>query len=343
MSRRAALVIGAVLVIGTAFSVCVASRIDPNTIAGREIRSVRDLPVVRKGPQPSLALGQGSLNGRVTDAQLKGKVVVYDFWTYSCVNCVRTMPYLRAWHERYAKDGLVLVGVHSPEFEFEKTDDNVRDAVRRLEVTWPVVFDDDMDLWNAFENQYWPAKYVADRNGDVRYIRFGEGAYEQTETVLRLLLGVDPDSPRAAAPGEAEPDTVAPRTPETYLGTVRGGDDHVELRGRWTKTEEYVESRDAHEALAITYQGGEVNLVMARNRNNPTLAVVELDGKPIPERYRGADIVERVGFVPETETIVRIDAARMYRLVRNGPKGKHELTIRPAGAGVQAFAFTFGA
>lgn len=339
MQRRTALITAAILVVVAAVAVFVAAATNPSTIGGTaEVRSLSDLNVIKRGPQPSLAIGQGFLNTKpLKDADLENKVVIYDFWTYSCVNCVRTLPYLESWHERYAKDGLVLVGVHSPEFEFEKDHGNVRDAVKRLGVTYPVVFDDDMDIWNAFNNQYWPAKYVTDRTGDVRYVHFGEGEYKQTEDVIRLLLGVDKSSPRAQDPKQPETARTGVLTPETYLGTLRGGVDRVKQEGRWIDAEEYIESKDAHENLDLTYSAGEVNLVMARTRKNPTYAVIELDGKPVPEKYRGADIVEEDG-----QTIVRIDASDLYKLIADGPEGEHVLRVHPGGAGVQLYAFTFG-
>ena len=296
--------------------------------------SAKDLPVLQRGPLPSLDAGNGFLNGT---PKLKGKVVLYDFWTYSCVNCVRTLPYLEAWHARYASDGLVIVGVHSPEFDFEKIHDNVAAAVKKLHVTYPVVFDDDMAIWNAFHNQYWRAKYLADRDGDVRYVHYGEGAYDAAENAIRALLGVAKEAPRAADPKAKEPRLTAANTPETYLGNERGGSDSVVLTGRWDKQDQYIESTDAHEDLKLTYHAGEVNLVLDRSRNNATYAVVELDGKPIPESARGASIVLR-----DQQTMVDIDAADLYHLIAHGPKGEHVLTLHPGGAGVQAFAFTFG-
>jgi thiol-disulfide isomerase/thioredoxin len=339
LSRRAALVTAAILVVVAAVAVFIAAGANPSSISGSaEITSLKDLKVIEPGPQPSLVIGKGFLNTKpLSDSALKNKVVVYDFWTYSCVNCVRTLPYLEAWHERYARDGLMLVGVHSPEFEFEKNHDNVRAAVKRLGVTYPVVFDDDMDIWNAFNNQYWPAKYIADRQGRLRYEHFGEGNYDDTETVIRLLLGVAKDAPRAADPKQPETSLTMRISPETYLGSERGGSDDVKLTGRWKTADQYIESTDAHEVLKLTYHAGEVNLVLDRTRKHPTYAVVELDGEPIPEGARGSSIVERDG-----QTMIDIDAADLYHLVADGPKGDHVLTFHPGGAGVQAFAFTFG-
>jgi thiol-disulfide isomerase/thioredoxin len=323
------------LVVIAVVAVVVANGTDPNRIGGHtEIMSAKDLPVLQRGPLPSLDAGNGFLNGT---PKLKGKVVLYDFWTYSCVNCVRTLPYLEAWYERYAKDGLVIVGVHSPEFDFEKIHHNVEAAVKKLHVTYPVVFDDDMAIWNGFHNQYWPAKYLADREGDVRYVHYGEGAYDAAENAIRALLGVAKDAPRAADPKAKPSSLTAANTPETYLGSERGGSDIVKLTGRWDTQDQYIESTDAHEDLKLRYHAGEVNLVLDRSRENPTYAVVELDGKPVPESARGASIVLR-----DQQTVVDIDAADLYHHTANGPKGEHVLTFHPGGAGVQAFAFTFG-
>ncbi len=358
--KRGYLFVAVGLVAVAVLAVVVANATDPADLGGGvEIRSASDLPVIQKGPQPSLALGNGFTNTKpLTKADLNGKVVVYDFWTYSCVNCVRTLPYLRAWHERYAKDGLVIVGVHSPEFDFEKIHNNVTAAVKRLKVAHPVVFDDEMAIWKAFHNQYWPAKYIADREGDLRYVHFGEGEYSQTETVIRVLLGVAEDSPRAADPKLKAPSPGLINTRETYLGNERGSTSSPEeledgehrftvpkeiprntfaLEGHWLVSGQSVESADADATLHLRYHAGEVNLVFDRTRKTPTYAVIELDGRPVPKGAWGPSIVERDG-----QTVVEVDAADMYRLIANGPEGDHTLTVHPAASGVQLFAFTFG-
>ncbi|MEY2425736.1 MAG: hypothetical protein QOI61_1308 [Actinomycetota bacterium] len=358
--KRGYLFVAIGLVVVAVLAVVVANATDPADLGGgTEIRSTRDLPVIEKGPRPSLALGNGWTNSKpLTKADLEGKVVVYDFWTYSCVNCVRTLPYLESWHERYAKDGLVIVGVHSPEFDFEKIHNNVTAAVKRLKITYPVVFDDEMAVWSAFHNQYWPAKYIADGNGDLRYVHFGEGEYGQTEDAIRVLLGVATGSPRAADPKLKESSPGLVNTPETYLGSERGSTSSPQkledgehrftvpdeiprnsfaLEGDWLVSSQSIESTDAHETLHLRYHAGEVNLVFDRTRKNPTYAVIELDGKPVPKRAWGSSIVERDG-----QTVVDIDAADLYHLVANGPEGEHTLTVHPGGSGVQLFAFTFG-
>ena len=173
------------------------------------------------GPAPSLTGVHRTYNlpegTRLDDEFLRGKVVVYDFWTYSCINCIRTLPYVHRLADTYAKDGLVVVGVHTPEFAFEQDESNVRDAIDDLDVTWPVATDPDSTTWNAFHNRYWPAKYVTDRTGELRWVHYGEGDYDHLEHVVRELLGLDPGTGTMPA----EPIRAADQTPETYLGLDR--------------------------------------------------------------------------------------------------------------------------
>jgi cytochrome c biogenesis protein CcdA/thiol-disulfide isomerase/thioredoxin len=174
------------------------------------------------GPAPELAgLTDWINSGPLTLAALRGKVVVLDFWTYSCINCLRTLPYLKAWDAAYRKDGLVVLGVHSPEFSFERVPGNVRTAVGDLGLRYPVALDNQLATWKAFSNQYWPAKYFLDRRGHLRFVHFGEGEYERSEQVIRTLLAEGGPAPEGRA--DAPPDTAprAPVTPETYLGWYR--------------------------------------------------------------------------------------------------------------------------
>jgi thiol-disulfide isomerase/thioredoxin len=170
LRRRTYLIAAAVIAILAVVSVAIAARSSPTAISGHVDTS--SLPY--DGPAPVLAADGWINSPPLGSSALKGKVVLYDFWTYSCINCVRTFPYVRAWYDRYRRDGLVVVGVHSPEFDFEKVRSNVVGATKRLHVTWPVALDPDMTIWNAFQNQYWPADYVADRLGQVRYAHFGK-------------------------------------------------------------------------------------------------------------------------------------------------------------------------
>jgi cytochrome c biogenesis protein CcdA/thiol-disulfide isomerase/thioredoxin len=172
------------------------------------------------GPAPNFAGIFGWLNSRpLTMPALRGKVVLIDFWTYSCINCLRTLPHVEAWDGMYRKDGLVIVGIHTPEFAFESVPSNVRAATKRLGVRYPVALDNDYGTWTAFGNQYWPAKYLIDRRGHVRYAHFGEGSYDVTERNIRLLLGEKPGAPASARLRDLTPS--GPLTPESYLGFER--------------------------------------------------------------------------------------------------------------------------
>ena len=215
-SRRIYLAIAGIIAVVAVAAVLIAAGSNPSTISGPvDVTSLSD-----NGPAPALEATGWINTPPLTASDLRGKVVLYDIWTYSCINCVRTFPHIRAWYDRYRGDGLVVVGVHSPEFDFEKVHSNVEAAVKHLDVTWPVALDDNMKIWNEFQNLYWPADYVADRAGHLRYFHPGEGDYANTENVLRALLGVPATSPRATLNGKTESaaDNV---NPETYLGTAR--------------------------------------------------------------------------------------------------------------------------
>src|SRR5215213_5809626 len=178
------------------------------------------------GPAPELTGLSDWINSQpLTLAGLRGKVVVVDFWTYSCINCLRTLPYLKAWDAAYRKAGLVVLGVHSPEFSFERVPGNVRNAVGELGVRYPVPLDNHFDTWHAFANQYWPAKYFIDRRGDIRFVHFGEGEYDRSEGVIRTLLAEDGDAPPMLADAPMADEQSAAITPETYLGSYRLADD----------------------------------------------------------------------------------------------------------------------
>ena len=334
-------------------AIWIASQADPSeTIAAVD---VKNLPV---GPPAPELHAKGWLNSpALTAKDLAGKVVLYDFWTYSCVNCVRTLPYVRAWHDRYGDDGLVVVGVHSPEFDFEKDHGNVEGAVAHLKVTWPVALDDDMAIWGDFNNRYWPAKWITDRQGRIRYFHPGEGNYDETEQVIRSLLGVAPSSARADDPKQLKPapDEVAQAiTPETYLGTERGSAEAGQhaytlgelplhqpaLAGTWQAEPQLIRSVSPEASLFLRYLAREVNLVMATGAPGgaPVDVTVELDGKPLPEAYRTADT--RVD--DQGATYVHVAASDLYRLVLGPKVEQHTVRLIPRTPGLEAFAYTFG-
>ena len=192
--------------------------------------------------------------------------MLYDFWTYSCINCVRTFPYVRAWYDRYRADGLVVIGVHSPEFDFEKVHSNVEAAVKRLDVTWPVALDDDMTIWNAFDNQYWPADYIADRTGHLRYTHFGEGDYDNTENVMRTLLGVPASTPRADKSVKAETASGQQVNPETYLDVRARADRRAGRRARVSRGGQARRRRDV--ALEGAWTGADEKITSAARRRD---------------------------------------------------------------------------
>ncbi|MDQ1442605.1 MAG: hypothetical protein QOG97_2833 [Acidimicrobiaceae bacterium] len=313
------------------------------------------------GPVVPAVNAVGWLNSApLTPASLSGKVVLYDFWTYSCVNCVRTIPYVRALYDRYRNEGLVVIGIHSPEFDFEKNHANVTRAVKDLGVTWPVALDDKMVVWEAFQNNSWPADYVADSAGHLRYTHVGEGDYGQTEDVVRTLLRVDASAPRAAdpsasaAPAGAAPTAAGDITPETYLGVLRGNSakqgpatypdpttvpvDTARLSGAWSGTGDYVQADAAASAIVLHYQAREVNLVLAPPAAGPVAVILELDGKPLAPAYRTSQTVVDAG----GRTSVLVADADMYRLVLGPAVEGHTLRITANAPGLLAYAFTFG-
>ncbi len=300
----------------------------------------------------------------LTMAGLKGKVVLIDFWTYTCINCIRTLPYLTKWHETYAAQGLVIVGVHTPEFEFEKDAANVQGAIERYGIKYPVAQDNDFATWNAYSNRYWPAKYLIDANGKVRYTHFGEGKYEETEKMIQKLLeeaGTEVSGELAAtAVSAATPQQLGLRrriSPETYLGSkrmlylVQAGKanngtqnftlaapdsiapDKFSLGGTWTISDEFSASvKDS--TLRYNFTAKNVYLVLQQGSAQNGTIKVYVDGKLVDERTAGKDVVN--GTVTVTED-------RLYDLVDlRGQTGTHLLELVFETPGVEAYAFTFG-
>jgi thiol-disulfide isomerase/thioredoxin len=349
-SSRIYLVIAGIIAVVAIAAVLIAAGSNPSSISGHV--DVSNLP--DNGPAPPLDATGWINTAPLTAADLSGKVVLYDIWTYSCINCVRTFPHIRAWYHRYRADGLVVVGVHSPEFDFEKVHSNVEAAVKHLDVTWPVALDDNMKIWNEFQNLYWPADYVADRTGHLRYFHPGEGDYANTENVLRRLLGVPASSPRATLNGRTET-AAGDVNPETYLGTARsefgtksglhvypsvGALDppEVALEGPWNGVPENVTSAAAGAGIALGVNAESVNLVMSPDQEHPTDAIITIDGAPVPAKLRGADVhVDRAG-----RTVVTVSRPDMYRLIQGPDVEQHQLRVIAEQPGLAAFAFTFG-
>ena len=288
------------------------------------------------GPAPEFRNIAGWLNSEpLTIAGLRGKVVLIDFWTYSCINCLRTLPHIKDWDRRYRDHGLAIVGVHAPEFAFERVESNVRENADDLGVRYPIALDNDFGTWSAWHNRYWPAKYLIDRTGNVRYYHFGEGEYAATESAIRTLLG--DDLPPASTAKEAESDGLL-ITPETYLGFQRlaryGGEAVVPgvertyelppklyasefaFGGTWkVEGERAVAGRAAR--LRLSYRAHDVFLVLSGNGEVEVL----VDGRP--------------------ERRVHVRGDRLYTLVDRDRGGNHLLELRFE-PGLAAYAFTFG-
>jgi cytochrome c biogenesis protein CcdA/thiol-disulfide isomerase/thioredoxin len=281
-------------------------------------------------------------------AELRGKVVMVDFWTYSCVNCIRTLPWLKAWYQAYKDKGFVIVGVHSPEFEFEKAPSNLSRAIHDLGVSWPVVQDNDYAQWNAYSNQYWPAHYFIDAKGRVRYFHFGEGGYEVSEGVIRALLK-EAGAEVGGTVSKPSPELVT-LTPETYLGYERGkalvsdskaeadkavayhsaripGNGEWSLEGTWTISGQYLVPESVG-TLLLGFYARDVYMVIEPSVEGGQISVL-VDGKP------ASDTPDLNGGV------VRPTESRLYHLVHLPAPGEHLLTLR-VGGGLRLFAFTFG-
>jgi thiol-disulfide isomerase/thioredoxin len=282
-----------------------------------------------------------------TADELRGHVVLVDIWTYSCINWLRTLPYVRAWDERYRDRGLVVVGVHAPEFRFEHDLDNVRRASGELGVGYPVVIDNDFAIWRSLDNHYWPAVYLVDRDGQVRFRHFGEGAYDETARAIQQLLGVDEETVRVDAGGLAEAadwDTL--QSPETYVGHARGerrsdaSADRLALNqwalaGEWTVGDETAVLDRAGGSIAYRFQARDLNLVLAPPASGaPVRFAVTLDGQP-PGDAHGLDVDESGAGA--------VDEPRMYQLIRQrGGVAERVFEITFLDPGVRAYVFTFG-
>lgn len=323
-----------------------------------------DLPV--EGRMPALDGATTWIGSRaLSTAGLRGKVVLVDFWTYSCINSLRQIPYLRAWAARYGDHGLVVIGVHSPEFTFERNLDNVRQAVKDIAPGYPVAVDSDHAVWNAFNNEYWPALYFVDSQGRIRHHVFGEGEYEKSEAIIRQLLaeaGHDdlPAGPTAikAEGAEAQADWDDLRTNETYVGSARA--DHFAsqegatrgrgtsytaptslrsgywaLAGAWMVSRESAQSNEAKARIVYRFHARDVHLVMGPSTTGtPIRFKVLIDGKP-PGDGHGVD-VDAAGNGTVTKP-------RMYQLIRQQKPIEDRLfEIEFSDPGVQVYAFTFG-
>jgi len=327
-------------------------------------RAAAQLPV--EGELPSLGGATGWLNSQpLTAAGLRGKVVLIDVWTYTCINWLRTLPYVRAWAEKYKNQGLVVIGVHSPEFAFEKNVDNVRRAAKDMKVNYPIAIDSNYAIWRALNNQYWPALYFVDAQGRIRHHHFGEGEYEQSERIIQQLLaeagvaGIGNELVSVDARGaEAPADWGSLKSPENYVGYERtenfaspGGAvldkrrvyavparlnlNHWALSGDWTVGKQATLLNKANGRIVYRFHARDLHLVMGPAAQGTSVRFrVLIDGQP-PGAAHGID-VDAQGNGAVTEQ-------RLYQLLRQPkPITDRQFEIEFLDSGAEAFAFTFG-
>lgn len=305
------------------------------------------------GMAPEIIPGGDWYNSEpLTMEGLKGKVVLVDFWTYSCINCIRTLPYLKSWHEKYADKGLVILGVHAPEFEFEKDTKNVAKAISDFEIKYPVVQDNDFATWRAYNNRYWPAKYLVDKNGRIRYYHFGEGNYNETEEAIQKLLK---ESGATVTDKIANPEyTVSSMTPELYLGYARiqhlaspeqiTRDKTAEYSipssvpknkfaysGNWTIGQER-SMPSQNGTLELNFGGKQVFLVMNPVDGSVGKVRIYIDGEVVTNAA-GKDVIDG---------IVTVDSDRLYELISLPEAERHILKMEFLDSNTEVFAFTFG-
>lgn len=299
--------------------------------------------------------------------ELRGRVVLVDFWDYTCSNCLRTLPYIKEWHRRYHDKGLTVIGVHSPEFSFARTAEHVEQAIRQQGLEYPIVLDNEFQIWQSFANRCWPTKYLIDQGGYVRYYHMGEGGYEETEAAIHALLHeVDPalELPRVAEPvrGTDHPGARCyPVTPELYLGAARGRlgnkDGYAEnkvkdygatsgcqpdlayLEGPWFASKEFIAScplDNNPSRLRVRCTAAEINLVMSAEEIGGALAEIRIDGAPVQAGDAGEDIQSSGG-----KSTVAVREPRMYRLLKSGRADSRLVEISTMSPGIEAYAFTF--
>jgi thiol-disulfide isomerase/thioredoxin len=350
--------------LGTAALAVAAAQLGVTGFAKAQSTAGTRLPV--EGAFPSLSGATAWLNSRpLTPGGLRGKVVLIDFWTYTCVNWRRTLPYVRAWAERYVDRGLVAIGVHTPEFSFEHNIENVRWAAKDMKINYPIAVDSDYAIWRAFNNEYWPALYFIDAKGHIRHHQFGEGEYKESEEVIQQLLSetsgkdIGPELVSVAASGaEVAADWGTLRSPETYVGYEQtenfaspGGGvgnkphvyaiparlslNHWALEGDWTAGKEALSLNQPNGRIAYQFHARDLNLVMGPARRGTSIRFrVLIDGQP-PGGAHGVDV--------DSQGNGTVLEQRLYQLIRQpGPIVDRQFEIGFLDSGAEAYDFTFG-
>ena len=320
-----------------------------------------DKTFLRTTPELKGISGYINTSSEKISQDIEGKVVLYDFWTYSCINCIRTLPHLTAWDEKYSDEGLVIVGIHTPEFEFEKEYDNVFFATEKFGIKYPVIQDNDKEVWNDFQNRYWPRKYIADHEGYIRFDHIGEGAYKETERVIQVLLeersnalGNTLEKKELVDLNEFRHATF--RTPELYFGfnfaegrNQLGNEEgfaknkivtyqlpekftqhYFYMEGMWKNNNDGMKLISDSGKIVLNFNAKQVNIVASENA---TLKI-QYDGGQIPEQVRGQDVSQ--------DGTVKISEPRLYNLIDSEQEGPHEIIIQVESPGFEIFTFTFG-
>lgn len=264
--------------------------------------------------------------------ELKGKVVLVDFWTYTCINCIRTLPHVTSWYEKYKNQGFVVIGVHTPEFEFEKKSENVLNAIKQYKIHYPVAQDNDYATWNVYNNQYWPAEYLIDAKGNVRRTHFGEGKYEETEQAIQTLLKEAGQEVKSGLEKMADQTPQMRLSPETYLGSKRSLDPSI-LKGDWEIQPEFAVT-GKKSSIELSFTASKVFLVLRPGASGGGKIKVFLDGKAVDANSMGQDVKDGT---------LTVDTDRLYTLIDLHDKVEnHLLRLEFQTQGIEAFAFTFG-
>lgn len=297
--------------------------------------------------------------------QLKGKVILIDFWTYSCINCQRTLPYIREWWNKYKDSGLVIIGIHSPEFAFEKNPQNLKNALKKYQVTWPVVMDNDFETWQLYGTHAWPTKHLVDENGTIVYSHVGEGNYFETEQKIQEALKKAGFKIKKELTEELSQEIAKlGQTPELYCGYLRGilgnpegfqknkdyqyqlpeniEPDMVYLEGVWHSEAEYLEhprkTEELEDILTLSYRAKKVYLVMESANGKPIKVYITLDSSGLTKEVAGEDIE----FDGNGRAYVNVQFSTLYNLIETPTFGDHILKISTLDKGLRCFAFTFG-
>lgn len=320
-----------------------------NDISDSKLLKALDVPY----PAPPITGIQSWLNSAPLNiSELRNKVVLIDFWTYSCINCIRTLPYITQWDAKYRDKGLIIIGIHSPEFEFEKKEDNVKNAISRYGILYPVALDNNLSTWASYSNKYWPAHYLINKDGQVVYIHYGEGDYEITEHNIQVLLGIAKD--KGPQTLKAEQPFLPSQTPETYLGYARAVNfantelvhdqefayqspenlalNKWSLEGTWKIGPHSITATKAHSAIRLHFKARKIFLVLGSSKDQPITAHIVLNGKPVGA-LGGEDVKENV---------ITVDQHRLYELIDQKIFKEGEIQIQSDAPGLQAYAFTFG-